>query len=571
METRANFILIGAFTLAGIIGTLLFFVWLASVQIDRQYESYGILFDDVSGLDASGNVSFNGISVGRVIALRISEDDGSKVLATIEVDSSTPVREDTVAQLSSQGVTGVAYVSLSNSRAEAPPLTAPEGELPIIPSRRSTVQALVEDAPDLISEATSLLTRFQEIAGPENQTYVTNILRNLDAASGGLEQALTDFSEISNTVGEATAQIGDFTNRLDTIGEAVETTLSNADETLNSATSAFDSAETTMNASLSAIDSAGEAFRQAETIMRDQVPGIVTRISETTDTLNAAVTDLSAQAGSTLGGFEQTADLLNARLAELETTLAEADAAFAAVTEASDSFDTLVDVDGTEFIAEARAVLTEISSAVATIETVIDEDVPVVVADIRSAVATASAAVERVATDLTDATGQLDPLATDARAALTSATQVFDRATQTLNRLEGSLDVADGALVSAQSAFDGATEVLSTDLGPAMNDIRSAAGRIEAAAGQVSDDLPAITSDLRSLIARADDVVAQVQSSVSGAAPGLQNFTNNSLPELGRLANEARGLVQSLNQLVRRVERDPARFLLDERVPEYRR
>ncbi|CTQ33067.1 MlaD family protein [Jannaschia rubra] len=571
METRANFILIGAFTLAGIIGTLLFFVWLASVQIDRQYESYGILFDDVSGLDASGNVSFNGISVGRVIALRISEDDGSKVLATIEVDASTPVREDTVAQLSSQGVTGVAYVSLSNSRAEAPPLTAPEGELPIIPSRRSTVQALVEDAPDLISEATNLLTRFQEIAGPENQTYVTNILRNLDAASGGLEQALTDFSEISNTVGEATAQIGDFTNRLDTIGEAVETTLGNADETLNSATSAFDAAETTMNASLSAIDSAGEAFRQAETIMRDQVPGIVTRISETTDTLNAAVTDLSAQAGSTLGGFEQTADLLNARLAELETTLAEADAAFAAVTEASDSFDTLVDVDGTEFIAEARAVLTEISSAVATIETVIDEDVPVVVADIRSAVATASAAVERVATDLTDATGQLDPLAIDARAALTSATQVFDRATQTLNRLEGSLDVADGALVSAQSAFDGATDVLSTDLGPAMNDIRSAAGRIETAAGQVSDDLPAITSDLRSLIARADDVVAQVQSSVAGAAPGLQNFTNNSLPELGRLANEARGLVQSLNQLVRRVERDPARFLLDERVPEYRR
>ena len=60
METRANYILIGLFTLLAILGTLGFFIWLASIQIDRQYATYGILFDDVSGLDASGDVLFNG-------------------------------------------------------------------------------------------------------------------------------------------------------------------------------------------------------------------------------------------------------------------------------------------------------------------------------------------------------------------------------------------------------------------------------------------------------------------------------------------------------------------------------
>ena len=50
METRANFILIGAFTLFGILGSLGFFLWLAKVEVDRQYAYYDVLFTDVSGL-----------------------------------------------------------------------------------------------------------------------------------------------------------------------------------------------------------------------------------------------------------------------------------------------------------------------------------------------------------------------------------------------------------------------------------------------------------------------------------------------------------------------------------------
>lgn len=103
METRANFILIGVFTLLAIVGTLGFLIWLASVQIDRRYATYGILFDDVSGLDPSGDVGFNGISVGRVIGLRIYEEDASKVFTTVEIDAATPVRANIIAQLQSQG------------------------------------------------------------------------------------------------------------------------------------------------------------------------------------------------------------------------------------------------------------------------------------------------------------------------------------------------------------------------------------------------------------------------------------------------------------------------------------
>lgn len=571
METRANFILIGAFTLFGIIGTLAFMVWLASAQLDRQYATYGILFDDVSGLSASGDVQFNGIAVGRVIDLHISQDDPSKVFVGIQVDATTPVREDTVAQLSSSGVTGVSYISLSNTQREAPALTAPPGEIPIITSRRSTVQQLVEDAPDLITEATKLLARFQEIAGPENQTYVSNILRNLDSASGGLEQALSDFTSITGIVGDATDQITLFTERLDAIGASIQTTLVNADETLAAATEAFDSTQAAITSSTSAIDNAGGAFAEAEKLMREQVPNIVAQISDTVDALNAAVADLSARSANTLTGFGDTADLLNARLSQLEKTLTEADSAFAAVTGASDSFYNLVDGDGALLVSDARAVLADAKTAIGTVETVINKDVPVVVEDIRGAVATASKAVDRVANDLTGLTGRLDPLAADAQKTLTTATQIFERAGQTMDNLDRSLGATDRALASAETAFDTATDVMSTDFDPLLTDIRTASDRIGAAAEKVSDDLPAITADLRALIARADEVVGQVKSTVAGAAPGITQFAGSGLPELSRLGAEARRLVRSLDQLVRRIDRDPARFLLDERVPEYRR
>ncbi|MEW9921540.1 MlaD family protein [Marimonas sp. MJW-29] len=571
METRANYILIGVFTLLAILGTLAFFIWIASVQITRQYATYGILFEDVSGLDPSGDVLFNGISVGKVIGLSIYEDDPSKVFTTIEIDATTPVRSNTVAQLQSQGVTGVAYISLSGGAPGAAPLTAEDGGLPIIPSRRSTVQTLVEDAPDLLEQASELLEQFQVLTGPENQDYVRNILRNLDASSDRLDEALTDFSEITGTVSEATAQITQFTNRLDAIGETVTTTLENADAALISAQSAFEAAEGVLATSTEAVDSAKAAFVQAEQMMREDLPGILAEVREVVARTDQAIADLQTRTGDTIDSFADTAALLNGRLSELEATLENANTAFLAVTDASDSFDALVDGDGTLLVAEAREVVADTKNAIATIERVVLDDLETTVADIRQAIASGSAAVERVADDLTGLTGQFQPLADDAKQALTSASDLFERTQSTLDALDTTLAGADGAIVAAEGAFDAATGVMKTDLQPLLDDIRTASDRISIAVEDVTRDVPAIAGELRALIERADTLVAQIQRTVSTSAPGIRDFTNTGLPELTRFGAEARNLVNSLNSLVRRIERDPARFLLNDRVPDYRR
>jgi phospholipid/cholesterol/gamma-HCH transport system substrate-binding protein len=571
METRANYILIGASTLLAILGSLGFLIWLAGVQLDRQYATYGIYFEDVSGLGASGDVRFNGIAVGSVIALEIDPTDPSRVLTTVEIDATTPIRANTVAQLQSQGVTGVSYISLSGGTSDAAQLTAENGGLPIIASRRSTMQALVEDAPDLVTEATALLEQFRAMTGPENQAHVTAILSNLDTTSARLDEALNDFSDITGTVSDATAQISVFTDRLDGLAAAVTGTLTQAGDTLAAVTRTFDTADAVMTDAGPAITSATAAIASVEAMLNKDVPAILEDIKGTAAQARAAIIDLHDRSGTALDDLAATPDLLNARLVELQQSLLDANTAFAAVTEASDSFNTLVDGDGTLMVEEARDVLAAAQRTIATIEAITQDDVPAVVADIRAATATAAAAVDRIAADVTAATGRIEPITADAQATLTAARDLVVRAQTSLDSLDTTLTGADGALASAQTAFDSANGLMQTDLDPVLTDIRTAAESISTAVDQVAGDAPAITADLRALIAHADTVVAQVQSAVASSAPGIGDFARTGLPELSRLASDARGLVNSLDTMVRRVTNDPARFILDDRVPEYRR
>lgn len=254
METRAHFVIIGLFTLFGILGGLGFFLWLASVQIDRQYAQYGVLFDNVSGLDQSAEVLFNGVPVGRVTGIRIWENDPSKAYVALEIDATTPVAVDTVARLESQGVTGVAYIALSGGRPDAALLMAEGDGPPIIPSTQSSFQSLVNSAPDLIADAARIIAQLEQLVGTENQEHVRSILENVDNATAGLDKALADFSDIADTLRDASVQVTGFVSEFDGVGGDTKATLDAADRSFAAITQTFENA----NARL---DNLGPAMR----------------------------------------------------------------------------------------------------------------------------------------------------------------------------------------------------------------------------------------------------------------------------------------------------------------------
>ena len=70
METKANYVLIGAFTLGVVAFLLLFALWAARWSSQQAWDFYDVVFTEaVTGLSEGASVQYNGIAVGTVIGV----------------------------------------------------------------------------------------------------------------------------------------------------------------------------------------------------------------------------------------------------------------------------------------------------------------------------------------------------------------------------------------------------------------------------------------------------------------------------------------------------------------------
>ncbi len=151
METRANYVLIGIFTLAVVFGAFAFVWWIERVGDMGGRSNYEIIFDaSVSGLRPGAPVNFNGIRVGEVAALKLDRNDPRKVSVTVSIATGVPIRSDTRASLEYQGLTGIASVAMSGGRADAPPLVAQTGALPRILAEGGQMADLMSGAKQIM-------------------------------------------------------------------------------------------------------------------------------------------------------------------------------------------------------------------------------------------------------------------------------------------------------------------------------------------------------------------------------------------------------------------------------------
>lgn len=196
MEAKVNFVVVGLFVLVlgatGIAGVL----WLSSGKFySKTYDVYHVyMTESVAGLNRDAAVKYRGVDVGRVRRIALAPGDVERVLLVLEIERGTPIKQDTVAVLRSQGLTGIAYVELEGGSREAPPLTAQAGEAyPVIQSGPS-LMARLDNA------VTTLLTNLNETS--EN----FNALIDKDSRSA-LKQTLADLQTVSRTLATRSATI----------------------------------------------------------------------------------------------------------------------------------------------------------------------------------------------------------------------------------------------------------------------------------------------------------------------------------------------------------------------------
>lgn len=205
METKANYVLIGAATVAGALLMMLFAMWMATGDLRRGFKEFDVVFaDPVRGLTEGGEVRFNGIKVGEVDDLRIDPDNTNRVIARIRVSADVPVRTDSEAQLEPIGLTGVTLIQLSAGSPEAPLLRGSGfGPPPRLQGRGSQIDILVARSEDIALRASEAMAAVRDLLTDENIARVTRMLNNLESVSA----QLADRRSVINTSGEAAQEI----------------------------------------------------------------------------------------------------------------------------------------------------------------------------------------------------------------------------------------------------------------------------------------------------------------------------------------------------------------------------
>ena len=121
METKANYVAVGAFVLACVIGLVVTMLWLAGAQYSQEYAYYQAYFKgSVTGLGKGTVTRYNGIDVGRITDLKFDPADPQRVIVTLQVQPNLNIREDSVASIDSQGLTGGSFVEIAGGTASSP-------------------------------------------------------------------------------------------------------------------------------------------------------------------------------------------------------------------------------------------------------------------------------------------------------------------------------------------------------------------------------------------------------------------------------------------------------------------
>ncbi len=171
METRANYVAVGAFVIVILIGAFISVLWLSSAQFQREGAIYDIYFrGSVSGLTESAPVRYKGVLIGRVINIRLDPENVERIRVRIEVDAATPIKQDAVAELEAQGITGLAFVQITGGSNASPVLEKREDKrYPIIASRQSGLEEVVTSAPELFKRATQVADRIALVLSDANR------------------------------------------------------------------------------------------------------------------------------------------------------------------------------------------------------------------------------------------------------------------------------------------------------------------------------------------------------------------------------------------------------------------
>jgi len=281
MNNRVNYTAVGLLVLLGISLMMGFTYWMLKPTVDEDTQKYTIYFDEsVLGLNLDAPVKYRGISVGKVTQLKINPKNSEQVEVIVTILKTTPVKVDTVAKLTAQGITGLTYINLSMGGHISEVLTVKKGEkYPVIKTIPSFFENLEKSFGNVSNRLSSTLGRTEELLGDENQREVALLLKRSANVMQKMEILLDDKTvmHLQSTV----ENMDSFTAKLDKIMPDIDNFLDKSVSWEDSIAGSFDSISTSYKGIKSSMDEFKRAISSGEFNMKELGADVVPTMNNT--------------------------------------------------------------------------------------------------------------------------------------------------------------------------------------------------------------------------------------------------------------------------------------------------
>lgn len=233
MDRETNYVAVGTFVLVVLAMAAVFVLWYTNSSDRHEYQRYEVYFTgSVSGLQEGSTVRYLGVNVGRVARIRLDPRTADRVLVLVDIDKATPVRTETVARLSMQGITGLLFIDLSQvpEQAHINP-EVPSQEYPVIHSATSDFDRLIAGMPSLVADATRMTRQLNKLFADDNIATLSAVMRNARALSEPLPQAAREAAQLIHESRGLVADLRDTArgagHLVNTVGPELEAMLAN--------------------------------------------------------------------------------------------------------------------------------------------------------------------------------------------------------------------------------------------------------------------------------------------------------------------------------------------------------
>ena len=337
METKANYAIVGFFTVLVMMAAFAFVYWMQVYGREGQMDPLKIVIrGSANGLSVGSPVRFNGIPIGSIRRLTLDRTNPNNSLVITEVLSDAPIYPGTRAVVELQGLTGAAYIELGGGDTTKERLLvtqANEGKEATIIAEQSGLTNLVSSAGDIMRKTEMTI---DEITGfiQDNRAPLSSSIKNVETFSGalrdnapGIDTFLKSVTELSGTIKGLSGRLDSTLASVDSLVKAVDpkkidSILANADKVSGDLANASGEVAATVKSVRETADSyrivgekVSKTLDNVDKLMAEIDPK---QVGESLDDIRAAVAD----ARSAIASFKGISDDIGKRRPDIDKTIA---------------------------------------------------------------------------------------------------------------------------------------------------------------------------------------------------------------------------------------------------------